>query len=142
MKQLKTNEKFVIYFGFPSTYDQIENVEKFAAKTNQSLENAWIDLLHSFMEQYSPSEEGGLFIPTVFAEAYGMQVVPPLYEQQKYPETIGNTTFKLPALSFKDDFVKCKQSGKRIKIEDKYLELICNRFKIWIDVNEVSYLWL
>ena len=74
------DEKFVIFFGFPSTPEQLENIEKFAAKTDQSLENAWIDLLHRFMEDYNPFEGEDLFIPTIFSEVYEMQVIPPPYE--------------------------------------------------------------
>lgn len=133
------DEKFVIYFGFPSTLEQLENVEKFASKTNQSLENAWIDLLHRFMEGHNPFEGGDLFIPIVFSEVFGLQVIPPPFEQQKYRRVLGKTKFRLPALSFKEDYVTCKVTGETIKIVDEDLGRLCQRFKVWIDVDEVAY---
>lgn len=135
------DEKFAIFFGFPNTPEQLENVENFAANTDQSLENAWIDFLHRFMEQYSPDGEESKFISTLFSQVYEMQVIPPPYEQQKYPEMLGKTKFRLPALSFKDDYVTCKETGEKIKITDEYLEDLCDKFMIWIDVGEVSYAW-
>jgi hypothetical protein len=132
-------EKFVIYFGFPSTDEMLQNVEKFASNTNQSLEDAWIDLIHSFMRRYRPFDDEDLLIPTIFSEVYEIQVIPPLYEQQKYPEILGKTKFKLPALSFKDEYVTCKETGERIRIEDEDLKLLCDRLQIWIDVKDVSY---
>lgn len=132
-------EKFVIYFGFPSTPEQLENVEKYAAKTDQSLENAWIDLLHRFIEDYHPLEGEDLFIPTVFSEVFELQVIPPPFEQQKYRRVLGKTKFRLPALSFKEDYVTCKSTGELIKIADEDLEHLCQRFKTWIDIGEVAY---
>jgi len=142
MEHLQTNEKFVIYFGFPSTEEMLKNVESFAFNTNQSLEDAWIDLLHSFMRRYRPCDDGDLLIPTVFSEIYAMQVIPPPYDQQKYPEILGSSNFRLPALSFKDEYVTCKETGDRLKIDDRVLELLCDRFKYWIDVKDVIYVWL
>ena len=136
------SEKFIIYFGFPSTEQMLKNIENFAFNTNQSLEDAWIDLIHSFMRVYNPFEEEDLFIPTVFSEVYEMQVVPPPYEQQKYPEILGKTKFCLPALSFKDEYVTCKETGEKIKIRDEDLEYLCERFKHWVDIREVSYAWI
>jgi hypothetical protein len=135
------NEKFIIYFGFPSTDEMLKNVENFAANTKQSLENAWIDLIHSFMSQYTPFDGEDLFIPTLFSEVYEMQVIPPPYEQQKYPELLGKTKFRLPAISFKSDYVTCKATGEKVKIKDEDLEHLCNRLMIWVDVKEVSYAW-
>jgi hypothetical protein len=136
------SEKFIIYFGFPSTKQMLKNVENFAFNTNQSLEDAWIDLIHSFMRKYNPFENEDLFIPTVFSEVYEMQVVPPKYEQQKYPEILGEKKFCLPALSFKDDYVTCKETREKIKIRDEDLELLCSRLKIWVDIKDVSYAWI
>lgn len=135
------SEKFVIFFGFPGTKEMVENVERFADNTNQTLEMAWIDLLHSFMLEFKPNKDGEPLIPAAFSEAYEMQVILPAYEQSKYPEVLGKTTFKLPALSFKDDFVTSKATGERIKIKDEDLEYLCNRFKEWIDIEEVIYEW-
>ena len=136
------DEKFVIYFGFPSTEVMLKNVESFASNTDQSLEDAWIDLIHSFMRKYSPFDDEDLFIPTVFSEVYEMQVIPPLYEQQKYPEILGKTKFRLPALSFKDEYVTCKETGERVRIRDEDLSLLCDRLQVWIDVKDVSYAWV
>jgi len=135
-------EKFIIYLGFPSTEEMLKNVENFAFNTNQSLEDAWIDLIHSFMRKYSPFEDEDLFIPTVFSEVFERQVIPPPYEQHKYPEILGETKFKLPALGFKDEYVTCKATGERIKIRNEDLELLCDRLQIWIDVKDVSYAWI
>jgi hypothetical protein len=135
-------EKFVIYFGFPSTDEMLSNVESFAANTNQSLEDAWVDLIHSFMRRFKPSDDGDEFIPTVFSEVFEMQVIPPSYEQQKYPEILGKTKFRLPALSFKDEYVTCRETGDSIKIKDEDLALLCERLQIWIDVKDVSYAWI
>jgi hypothetical protein len=136
------DEKFVIYFGFPSTDVMLKNVESFASNTNQSLEDAWIDLIHTFMREYNSFEEEDLFIPTVFSEVFEMEVIPPPYEQHKYPEILGKTKFKLPALSFKDEYVTCMGTGERVKIRDEDLELLCDRLQIWIDVKDVSYAWI
>lgn len=133
------DEKFVIYFGFPSTEVMLKNVESFASNTNQSLEDAWIDLLHRFMEEYNPFDGDDLFIPTVFSEVFELQVIPPPFEQQKYRRVLGKTKFRLPALSFKGDCVTCKATGERIKIDDEDLEHLCERFKTWIDIGEVAY---
>jgi hypothetical protein len=135
------SEKFVIYFGFPSTDVMLRNIESFAFNTDQSLEDAWIDLIHSFMREYNPFEEEELFIPTVFSEVFEIQVIPPPYEQQKYHEILGKTKFRLPALSFKDDYVTCKETRERVKIKDEDLEYLCDRFKVWVDIREVSYAW-
>jgi len=134
-------EKFVIFFGFPGSQDQIENVEKFSEKTSQSLENAWIDFLHSFMMQYYPDGGDELFISTLFSKAYEMQVTPPNYEHSKYPEILGKTMFKLPALSFKQDFVTCKETGERYKVTDHHLKSLCALFQVFIEVTEVDYEW-
>lgn len=135
-------EKFVIYFGFPSTEEMLRNVESFASNTDQSLEDAWIDLIHTFMRQFNPSNDGVSFIPTVFSETFEMEVIPPPYEQQKYPEILGKTKFRLPAISFKDDYVICKATGEKIEIKDDDLEYLCDRFRFWIDVKDVSYAWI
>jgi len=135
-------EKFVIYFGFPSTDEMLQNVEKFASNTNQSLEDSWIDLIHTFMGRYRPFDDEDLLIPTIFSEVYEMQVIPPPYEQQKYPEILGKTKFQLPALTFRDEYVTSKENGDRVKISDEDLELLCERLQIWIDVKDVSYRWI
>jgi hypothetical protein len=135
------SEKFVIYFGFPSTEEMLKNVESFASNTDQSLENAWVDFLHRFMEQYSPDGEGSLFIPTIFSEVFEMQVIPPPYEQQKYPKSLGETIFRLPCLAFMGDCVTAKETGERIKITDEVLEELCNQFRQFIDTKYACYEW-
>jgi len=135
------SEKFVIYFGFPSTEEMLKNVESFASNTDQSLENAWVDFLHRFMEQYSPDGEGSLFIPTIFSEVFEMQVIPPPYEQQKYPKSLGETIFRLPCLAFMDDCVTAKETGEQIKITDEVLEELCNQFRQFIDTKYACYEW-
>ena len=134
-------EKFVIYFGFPSTDVMLRNVESFASNTNQSLEDAWIDLIHSFMRKYNPFEGDDLFIPTVFSEVFEMQVIPPPYEQQKYPKSLGESIFRLPCLAFMDDCVTAKETGERIKITDEVLEELCNQFRKFIDTKYACYEW-
>lgn len=135
-------EKFIIYFGFPSTEAMLGNVESYSSNTDQSLEDAWIDLLHTFMRQFSPSDGGNTFISTVFSEVYGMEVIPPPYEQQKYPQNLGKTKFRLPAICFKDEYVICKATRGKIEITNQDLEYLCDRFKFWIDVRDVSYSWV
>ena len=106
------DDKFVIYFDFPSTPEQIENVEKFSLITNQSIEDAWIDLVHTFMREWKPDDNHESFIDVRFSSVYGFSVIPPPSIQQKYPESIGKTIFKLPCLTFKDDYVTVKETGE------------------------------
>jgi hypothetical protein len=57
--------------------------------------------------------------------------------QQKYPELIGKTTFKLPCLTFTDDYVTIKETGGgRIKITDDILEEICCQLRAFIDTKD------
>jgi hypothetical protein len=132
-------EKFVIYFGFPSTPEQIENVEKFAS--NQSIEDAWVDLLHTFIRDFRPNDDHESFIDSRFSYVYGFTVIPPPFIQQKYPRSLGKTTFRLPCLAFMDDYVTAKETGERIKITDVALEELCNQFQLFIDTKYARYEW-
>lgn len=58
-------EKFVTYFGLPSTDEMLKNVVSFVSNINESLENAWIDFIHRFMRHFKSSDDGDQFIPTV-----------------------------------------------------------------------------
>jgi hypothetical protein len=58
-------EKSITYFGFPSTNKMLKNVESFASNINQSLANAWIDLIYRFMKHFKSSDNGDQFIPSV-----------------------------------------------------------------------------
>jgi hypothetical protein len=135
------SEKFVIYFDFPSTPEQIENVEKFSLNTEQSIEDAWIDLVHTFTREWKPDGDDESFIDVRFSSVYGFSVISPPYIQQKYPESIGKTTFKLPCLTFKADCVTVKVTGERIKIADDVLEELCCQLRAFIDTKDVSYAW-
>ena len=104
-------EKFVIYFDFPSSPEQIENVEKFSSNTNQSIEDAWIDLLHVFMRERILYLDGESFVGVRFSSVYGFSVTSPPFIQQKYPVSMGKTIFKLPCLTFMGDHVTAKETG-------------------------------
>jgi len=135
------DDKFVIYFDFPSTPEQIENVEKFSLNTSQSIEDAWIDLVHTFMWEWKPDGDNESFMDVRFSSVYGFSVISPPFIQQKYPESMGKTIFKLPCLTFTDDYVTVKETGERIKITDDVLEELCCELRAFLDTKEVSYAW-
>lgn len=135
------SEKFVVYFDFPSSPEQVENVEKFSSNTNQSIEEAWIDLVHTFMRGWSPDCDDESFIDVRFSSVYGFSVTPPPFIQQKYPESMGKNIFKLPCLTFTDDCVTVKETGERIKITDDVLEELCCQLRAFIDTKDASYAW-
>ena len=133
-------EKFVIYFGFPSTEEMIKNVENFAS--NQSIENAWVDLLHTFIRKFKLNDDDDeSFIDSRFSYVYGFSVAAPPYIQQKYPKSLGETIFRLPCLAFMDDYVTAKETGERIKITDVTLEELCYEFERFIDTKYACYEW-
>jgi hypothetical protein len=134
-------EKFVIYFGFPSTDEMLKNVENFASNTDQSLEDAWIDLLHKFIRDWKPNDDHESFIESGFSSIYDFTVIPPPFIQQKYPKSLGETIFRLPCLAFMDDCVTAKETGGRIKISDEVLEELCYRFRQFIDTKYACYEW-
>ena len=134
-------EKFFIFFGFPGSPEQMRNVENFAINTNQSLENAWIDFLHSFIIEYKPNDNEETLIQVVFSTIYGISVTPPAFEQNKYPEILGKTTFKLPGMSFNEDFVTCNVTGERLKITDDEINQLCEGLKELIEVTDIVYEW-
>ena len=133
-------EKFVIYFGFPSTEEMLKNVENFAS--NQSIENAWVDLLHTFIRKFKLNDDDDeSFIDSRFSYVYGFSVTSPPYIQQKYPKSLGETIFRLPCLAFMDDYVTAKETGERIKITDVALEELCDQFELFIDIKYACYEW-
>jgi len=134
-------EKFVIYFGFPSTDEMLKNVENFASNTDQSLEDAWIDLLHKFIRDWKPNDDHESFIESGFSSIYDFTVIPPPFIQPKYPKSLGETIFRLPCLAFMDDCVTAKETGEQIKISDEVLEELCYRFRQFIDTKYACYEW-
>jgi hypothetical protein len=70
------NEKFVIYFDFPSAPEQIENVEKFSSNTDQSIEDGWIDLVYTFVRKWKSDGDNESLMDVSFSSNYGFSVIP------------------------------------------------------------------
>lgn len=108
-------EKFISYFGFQSNDEMLKNEASFASNINESLENAWIDFIYRFMRHFKSSNDGGSIYSLSNFEVNKIEVIPPPHKQQKYPEILGKTKFRLPALSFRNEYVIFKETGKKIK---------------------------